>query len=360
MRYRESLLLAPKDLGTSGTETLDIKVSQPISRIVIRFKTTKAAQGMNAPAPANIPKIEIVDGSTPLVSLTGYECQALNYYNKPGVSMEHGQHINASSEVDMYHLDFGRYLWDPLLAFLPTKFLNPQLKLTWNEALADTSVTTNECEVWAEIFDEKAISPIGFLQAIEEKSYTQGASGSYEETVLPTDKLIRQMLVRGYLDGYEPWYNIAEVRLDENGLQRIPFEFTDMEYYYRRMKAVWPPIDIPFQGYMDAGGRTFYVPATDYWATLLVLPNQNAGYALISGQSMKGGKASLVGTAGSNVQGKAFGYLPWHTYQFPMGLPNDIEDWYDPKGRSPRLRVRSYTGGASSTVQVVLEKLHRY
>lgn len=360
MNYREALLLAPTDLGVSGTKTVDLDVSQPISRITLRFKTTKVLSHMTAPGPANIPKIELVSGSTPLVSVTGYECQALNYYNKRHVSMEHGQHIATLSETDYYHLDFGRHLWDPLLAFDPKKFMNPQLRITWNEALADTSASVNELEIWALIFDEKVVSPIGFLQAVEEKSYTQGASGSYEETSIPEDKPIRQILVRGYLDGYEPWYNIAEVRFDEGGLARIPWEFTDMETYYRRMEAVWPMIHTPFVVGVTTTARVFYLPQTNFWASISGLAIGSNSDMHTDGTSLKGGKASLLSTADRQQVGVARGYLPWHTFQFPLGLQDDPSDWYDPKNRKPRLRVRSYTGGASSTCQVVLEKLHKY
>jgi len=43
-----------------------------------------------------------------------------------------------------------------------------------------------------------------------------------------------------------------------------------------------------------------------------------------------------------------------------MGEQQTIDDWYNPAGKKPRLRLRSYTGGTSSTAQVVLEELYRY
>ena len=167
MKYRRALLLAPGSLGASGTKVIEIDVDKPISRIEIRFKTTKVLSYMTAPAPANMLKVELVDGSKVLHSLTGYENQALAYYSRDRISMSHGQHIPTSSEEDLYALDFGRKLWDKELAFVPGNFHNPQLRLTWNRALADTSCVSDEIQVWADIFDEAAISPIGFLSAIE-------------------------------------------------------------------------------------------------------------------------------------------------------------------------------------------------
>ena len=274
MNHRKSLLLAAEDVGPSGTKVIKIDIDRPISRIMVKFKTTKASAGMSAPSPANITKIEIVDGSTPLFSLTGYECQALGYYNRPGRALDHGQHISTLSEVDLYPIDFGRWLWDSLLAFIPTRFTNPQLRITFDEDVSDTSVTANELEVWADIFDEKQISPVGFLSATEHYSYTCGADNSYEMISLPEDRVIRQLLVRAFQDGYEPWYQIDEARLDEGTLDCIPWEFTNLEEYYRMQKGTMQPINTPLIVNVATGERTFYIPATDYWASAQFYPSR--------------------------------------------------------------------------------------
>ena len=360
MNYRDATILSPVDVGASGTKVVDIDVSKPISRIEIRFKTTKTLGYMTAPGPANISRIELVTGSTPLHSLTGYENQALAYYNRPGVSMEHGQHIDGSSEMDNYVIDFGRHLWDEMLAFDPTRFSNPQLKITFDEDVADTGVSANELEIRAKIFDEKAVTPIGFLSAIEHYDYTCGANNSFETIEMPEDRVYRQLLVRAFYQGYEPWYNIDEARFDEGTLDRIPWEFTSLEAYYRMMKAVWTPIQTTIIGIASAGGRVFYVPSTDYWTTLMVTNQGNGADLYMSGASMRGGKATLISASASQFTGMSHGYLPWHCYQFPMGKQDVIEDWYDPAGKKPRLRLRASTGATSATGQVVIEELHKY
>jgi hypothetical protein len=353
-------LLSAKDVGPAGTEVIDIDVSKPISQIDIKFITTKSQGGMTAPGPANITKIELVSGSTPFHQLSGYQNQALAYYNRPGRIMEHGQHISGSSETDLYTIDFGRWLWDEALAFDPLRFTNPQLKISYDEDVADDGATANELEVRAHVFDEKSISPIGFLAALEHFSYGCGANNSYETIDLPEDRLIRQMLVRAFTDAFEPWYTIKEARLDEGTLDRIPWEYTDLEQYYRRMKAVWPMIQTALVGISDSGGQTFYVPQTDFWANILVTPHGQTPDIYHASSSMRGGKASLVSAQNSQFGGLATGWLPWHTFQFPMGLPSQIEDWYDPMGKKPRLRLRAGTSGTSGVGQVVLEELYRY
>lgn len=360
MNYRTAQLLAPEDLGASGTKVIDIDVQKPISRIDIRWRTTKVLAYMTAGSPGDLTRIELVDGAKRLVSLTGYELQALDYYNRPGCLFEHGQFLATNSQMSLFSIDFGRTLWDPELAFDPTRFTNPQLRITWDEDVSDTSNETNEMEVEAHIFDEKAISPLGFLSPIEHYDYTLGADNSYETIELPEDRPYRQILVRAYQDGYEPWYSIDEARFDEGTLDRIAFEYTNLEKYTRRMKSVWPIIVMPFVATGAASARNFYVPMTQYWSYFTGVQQSGTGNPYINAGSGRGGKLQIL--AGSTIQitGHVMGHLPWHCYQFPMGRPHDIDDWYDPAGKKPRLRLRASTGATSSTGQVVLEELYRY
>lgn len=360
MKYRDAILLSPEDVGTAGTKVFNLNLSQKVSRIYGRFKVTCADSEMTAGVPAQLPKIELVEGSTPLHSLTGYENAALAYYNHPGACFEHGQFINTLSIVVLFQMDFGRHLWDELLALDPERFKNLQLKIQHNEAASSASATANELEVRAKVFDEKEISPIGFLSAIEEYDYTLGSDNSYEEIDLPEDRPIRQMLVRAYQDGYEPWYSIDEARFDENGLAKIPFEYTDLEMYVRMMKAIWQPIRAPLYIGVTTSARTFYVPATDYWANCSLMGVNQMSCTYEDGASGRGGKFGLIGENDQQVIGESRGWLPWHCYQFPMGRQDQIDDWYDPAGKKPRLRLRASTGATSSTGQVVLEKLWRY
>jgi len=361
MNYRHALLLSPADLGSAGTKVIDINIDKPISRIDIKFKTTKASQGMSAGAPGNITKIELVDGSKVLHSLNGYESQALAYYSRPpGVVLDHGQHVSTLSEVDVYPIDFGRHLWDEMLAFIPANFSNPQLKITWDEDVSDTSATVNECEVWASIFDEKAVSPLGFLSAIEHYSYTCGADNSFETISMPEDRVYRQLLVRAYQDAYEPWYNIDEARLDEGTLDRIPFDYTNLETYYRMMKAVWPMIVQQVVTAPGSGGQNYYLPITDYNGAIVQTGMGGTEELMINAASGRGGKFALKVTTGVNMTGLIAGYLPWHCYQFPMGKKDEIDDWYDPAGKKPRLRLRASTGATSVTGAVVIEELFKY
>ncbi len=360
MNYRVAELLSPEDLGASGTEVIDIDVQQPISRIELHWKVTKSKSAMDAGAPADITKVELVDGSNRLVIATGYELAALAYYNRPGVVLNHGQHTTGNSQHQVIPIDFGRWLWDEQLAFDPLKFTNPQLRITWNEALSDTGVTANELEVLAHIFDEKEISPEGFLSPIEHFDYTLGANNSFEVIDIPDDRPIRQMLVRAYQDGFEPWYSIDEARFDEGTLNKIAFEYTNLENYYRRMKSVWPLIVYPCQISAKAATTVIYVPTTQYYAQMVGVQTSGEGNPFVAAAGGRGGKLNMDAGSSIDVDALIAGHLPWHCYQFPMGMPMKIDDWYNPARKKPRLRLRASTGATSSTGQLLLEELYRY
>ena len=360
MKYRISELLSATDLGPAGTTTIDINIQDPISRIDFLFKTTKSKHGMDNYEHKNITKMEIVDGSDVLFSMDGGQAQALGIYDRKVATMVHGQHTDASSEFAIYPIDFGRFLWDTLLAFDPTKFRNPQLKITWDENVADTGVSENEAVVVAHCFDEKLISPVGFLMSKEHWGTTMPADGTYEYVDLPTDYPIRKLLLQGYRSSYEPWNVIEDARLSEDNLKRVVWDW-NIERYFRYMKSLWVPVEDVFYGVGDTGGTyTFYTTPTDYFTFPIVNQMGGGGYAGCSGVA-RGGVFTLINSATAWAYGVVRGYLPNHCIEFPFGDLNDLDDWYDVTSKgSVQLRLESGGAGTSGAGAVILQQLRRY
>jgi len=359
MKYRVAEILAEEALGESGTKTIDLKVIEPISRIDLRYQVTKHSTSMHKHPAADIIKIELVDGSDALHSLSGYESQALCIYDRRVPTMNHGQSIAQNSQRSIFGIDFGRFLFDPIYAFLPGKFKNPQLKITYDTLLSDTAATTPLLEVIGHVFDEKSVSPVGFLMSKEHYNATSPASGAFAYVDLPTDYPIRQMLLRGHEDGYEPWQAILEARLDEDNLKRIPFNW-NIEQYSQVMKGVWPAVEELIVGQCSANPDTYYITPTDYWAAVVALHSYEVSGYHYTG-SFRGGKGSIYTSASAQFTGMARGYLPNHCIQFPFGLQQEPDDWYDvTKKGSVRLRIKGGLEGASTTFQVVLQQLRKY
>ena len=360
MKYRISRILPARTLpAVTGTETIDLNVAEPISRIELRYKVTKTHEGMAAHPAADITKIELVDGSDVLFALSGYEAQALCIYDRRTPTMVHGQHLENNSEESSYGLDFGRYLWDPELALVPARFRNPQLRISYNTRLCDTGATSPTLEIFAYIFDEREISPRGFLLSKEHYKAACPEEDSYKYVGLPTDFPIRQLLVRGFHSGHEVWDSVKAVRLDEENEKRVPFDW-DTEEFHRLMKGSWQQIQEQFIILPRDGEADYYITPSAFYSAVCGAGNQVA-LPLTVTWPPTGGLVQVRDCDGISMSGMVMGYLPNHTIQFPFGSQEDMEAWYDvQKLGSSRLRITGGSSGVSGAFQVILQQLRGY
>lgn len=359
MNYRTAKLLAETNYDTASTKTIDINVKDIISRIVIAWRVTRAGHGMDSYPHADISKIELVDGSEVLHSLNGGENQALCIYDRKCPTMNHGQHVADCSEYSTYGIDFGRFLNDPLYAFDPAKFKNPQLKITHNHAVCDTGASSGNLEVFAHMFDEKVVTPVGFLSAREIKDFTISAAGVYDYVDLPIDKVLRKLFIQGYTKGAEPWYQVIEARLNEDGDKRIPFDW-DLEDYHRVRKGSLRPVEELIKALCYTTGSHFYVTPTDYYSAPCFV-NHGTAHVYMSGDGTGGDMHLYTSTGGGDfVTGYVHGYLPNHVFEFPFGDPQVPEDWYDvTKLGSLELRVKTGTN-TSGNIRTFVQQVRRY
>jgi len=359
MNYRTATILAEKSLSGTGTETIPINIQDVISRILLTWRITKKEHTMTGYPHQDITKIALVDGSDVLFSMDGGQAQALNIYDRLCPTMNYGQHMDENSQLANFAIDFGRFLHDPELALDPQKFRNPVLKVSYNVAVSDTAVAEGNLAVFAEVFDEKVVSPVGFLMSKEHHSRTPPASG-YWYVDLPTDYPIRKLLVQGYRAAFEPWYQVSEARLDEDNEKRIPFDWV-LETYYRMMIGVWKPVEELAISRVVGTPHDTYATPTDYWATINYDP-QTHNPATQYTKTDRGGKFSITTMAAlGQYSALISGYLPNHCFEFPFGLPQDMADWYDvTRVGSLRLRLKAGTGAANGTVAAILQQLRRY
>lgn len=359
MKYRTVELLAAEDqTAGAGTKVVDIRGSQPISRIIIMWLVTKAAAAMSTYAHKDISKIELVDGSDVLHSLDGGQNQALCIYDRKVGTMNHGQCIIANSQRSFYGIDFGRFLFDPLLALDPKAFNNLQLKITYDEDVSDTSATANQLAVWAECFDEKEISPVGLLVAKNFESWSLSAAGAYHYVDLPTDLTIKRMLIQGYRAGYEPWYQVIGARLNEDNDKRVPFDW-NLETYHQIRKGIDRQVQENIAIQPTTAGTAMYLTPSDFWATLVGAPETVANTFGI-GASGRGGYFLVDAESNGQFQAIASGWLPNHCFNFPFGDQMDMDDWYDLVGIDS-LRLRLLSGsGTSGNVDTILQQLRPY
>src|SRR4030042_2741422 len=203
MNYRLAVLLSHESIATAGTKTIDVTLKDKISRINIQVKATNNGSAPTAHPAAILSKIEVVNGSDVLFGLSGKELLALQFFSTKRTPFCIHSYLDDVMNITAYEIYFGRFLYDPLLALDPAKFTNLQLKITHNLAAGGSVPDAATLEVTADIFDEKAITPVGFLMAKENASSTLSASAN-EYIDLPVDYAMRQLLIMSHANDKMP------------------------------------------------------------------------------------------------------------------------------------------------------------
>lgn len=358
MNYRLAEILAPEDMGASGTRPIDITVSDIISRIEIVFRTKNKDTAFDDHPAANIQKIEIIDGSDVLFSLTGREAQALNFYDRKIPADNHMTGSNGEYMRANFGIDFGRYLFDPELAFDPTKFTNPQLKVTWDEDIANEACEDNYLFIQAHMFDELVPTPTGFLMSKELYTYTPGANG-FEYIDLPRDYPIRKLLLGSHQENKTFTQMLAEIKLSEDNDKRVPFDILGDELFWE-MKKTFPEYIENVYMVLTNTTRDFRVtPSED--AVITGVPT--AGILPGSIIFRNGGLASGICEASPRTWYMICkGYIPHGYAAMPFGDQNDMPNWYDvTKLGSLVLRIKAGPSlGTNPTTQVYAQQLRSY
>lgn len=368
MRYRDAYIEDQKVLADSGTEVIDIRVKDPITELLISFYALNYSSGnKQSPIARCISKIELVDGSDVLLSLSGQQAIALFFYDTGRMPARKIGELWNWSQVDHIPLRFGRFLGDPELAFDPTKFTNPQLKITWDLATVNTvdsdgfTSDSGRLTVIAKVMEETGGAPTGFLMNKEHYSFTTAGSGD-ENIDLPTDYPYRKLLVRSYIAGNELAACIDQVKLSVDQGKFVPFDLRTadlcrmMENWFGRAqqeitvlfdhgdtREVWIDMEVGAWA-IGQGSIHRFIMCTDSWAGRVTLSAYDA-----AGATMTAVEGTLY------VQGRCVeGCLC-----YPFGRQDLIEEAFSaPDFGSVRLVLGNAT--ASAAASVMLQQIRNY
>ena len=364
MNYRLSTILDRELHSADTTKVIDITLADPVSRIAVLYEPLNGAEATPDGHPAKcISKIELVDGSDVLYSLSGQEAQAADWYNNLTEPANLMCYLNGMTAEMVYNINFGRHLWDPMFAFDPKKFNNPQLKITIDINGGGCTVASGYLTVQAHIFDEKKVTPAGFFMHKEIKDYALGA-GTHEYTDMPTDFIYRKLFARiqKYAAGLE--LSFGKVKLTEDNDRRVPYNHTIFEILkaivgngpaYREMIITHGP-----------GPTTsrYYYNTPCYWPIFASTGwTSGATAQAVNAYEGDGGRfLTLNTTAGFNLSHLCQGYCPHGTIEIPFGLQDDPTDWYDvTKVGNLKLDLTSgSTMEATQSCQIFLQQLRSY
>lgn len=357
MNYRQAVLLAHESIATATTKTLDITLKDVISRIAIQVKATNNTTTPKAHPSKIISKIEIVDGSDVLFGLSGKELLALQFFSTRRTPFCINNYLNTVMNITTYEIYFGRHLYDPILALDPTKFTNLQLKITHNLDDGGSGAAVATLEVVADIFDQKTVTPIGFLMNKENVSYTL-QTGANEYVDLPTDYTIRKLIIMSHVDDKQPWELYNEVKLSEDNDRRIPIDdkTSDLLKYFG---GLFPRISESLEGATADSEKDFWIMST-YEVELAGMAMGNAA-AYLKSDYMYGGNVDLRASAACNFKALITGSAPFGALCLPFGIQDDHEDWYSMAGiGNLRLTLKAGTIAGTPTCEVLTEQLRTY
>jgi hypothetical protein len=356
MNYRKATMLTAESIASAGVKTLDFKIKDIMSRIMIQTKCMNTSGTPTAHPASVVSKIEIVDGSDVLWSLTGKQASALNFYSNGRPAVDAVTYVNDINQWQVFNINFGRWLFDEDLAFDPTRFNNPQLKITHNLAAGGIAPDAGTLEIVAEVFDELKPAPVGWLMAKEYHSYTPEAS-AYKYIDMPTDYPLRAMYLQYLYGGQAPQNGIYEVKLSEDNDKKIPFD--DLTYDLLKYN-----LDQFGRYEEDIVATTSTSPVTHYVTPSYlthIFGNDNiaTNSYVFFGQSY-GGTVTIDASAAGVVRARASGYCPHGVMPFMFGDKWMPEKWYDvTKLGSLELRLKA-DATVGGTAQVITEQLRRY
>jgi len=362
MNYRIKTLLARKSYTADGVETINIDAATPISKIVISYAAVSVISVDADGHPVRcIPKVELVDGSDVLESLDGAETHALDWYHNQKEPVTRMSYLTSHETIAVMNLNFGRYLWDPWLAFDPRRYTNPQLKITVDVNGGGADSVQGYLTVSAFMFDEKEIMPIGFLMAKEIKSYAPGVS-THEYTDMPTDHPYRKLLIRAQKYETHPNAMLSQIKLASDEDAKVILDQTIADVLYGITSLGRPYREVIYVP-ADTTERNFFC-TPGQWPVFTLAQWRTTPFAYhLSIFEGGGGRFEIKsGAAGPNVQIHCQGWCPHSAIEIPFGLQNDIEDWFDvTKVGSLKLDITSgASAAATDTVQIFLQQFRRY
>jgi hypothetical protein len=362
MNYRLATILDRENHTADTTKVIDLNLADVVSQFQIIYEPLNGSGGSGTAHPAKcISKIELVDGSDVLFSLSGMEAQAVDWYSQKKEPPNIMNYLDANISEMIYNMNFGRYLYDPTYAFDPTKFTNPQLKITIDIDAGGTGAASGNLTVLANIFDEKGVTPEGFLMSKEIKDYALAAS-THEYTDLPIDFPYRKLFARILKGGVGLEHVFGNIKLSEDNDRRVPVNHTISEILKTMVGQTRPYREWIVTSTATTSSTFFCTPA--YWA---VFASSERGDDVVANTvgitGGDGGTFDIIATTGTNnASVLCEGWCPHGVIEIPFGIQDDPADWYDvTKLGSLRLDILSGAEAATTdSCQVFLQQARKY
>ena len=368
MRNRKVVIINDQVLDAAGTVILNLDFSNPITRLIIgvKGKMGNASNTNNPRIERYVSKVEIVDGSDVLFSMSMVQLCALQFYSGNGLpyhsitchSYTDGNRIWAS-------IYFGRDDSDNEWMFDPKRFVNPQLKITYafTENAANWTDNGQKLTVTAMIAENPNREASGFLMAKEVYSWLSAAAG--DETVdLPRDYIYRLMLLQAY-DMTTPLYGqISNVKISCDMDRFVPLNEEMRDIHYENFSKYGMQV-VNTEAIGDGGTDPLILYHPFYhsyggdissWAGVADVAIENVYSGYNGAHDTGGGFIGANERAIANCHG--LDYQACDVIRF--GNLKDIEEFLDPTPYKSVRMILTEAGAAALRNAVILQQVRNY
>ncbi|KYK27433.1 hypothetical protein AYK26_07040 [Euryarchaeota archaeon SM23-78] len=358
-----------------NTILIDLPEKDYMSQILVKvYKLNPTVSSPLMPIFHFIKKLEVIDGSDILYSLSGPQAQALAYYR--GRTNVGPQRMNwsATETYDCFYIRFGRFTGDTKYLVDMAKLANPQLKITYDntvttiEGRSYTVKTDYPTVKYTVIVDMLRGTPPGnyvgkFISAREVFTWTYVATGT-EYIDIPRTDPIFGIGVRACYINYKTDTMLNRVRLNINNQEWVPFDiyYNEMDMLHRE----W------FQPECQANFREHLIDAQRHDTGLgdidkeVLLTKRSAPIRAAFVEGSNGGWLRIanwdLGTPTRKVEADQWyvgitGILAQHMAYLPMSVVTDTpEETLDaPSCANILLEVSSSGASTSAQGQVVVD-----
>ncbi len=357
MKYRLNKFFAQKNYAADATEVINLNMKDVISNIIIKLDTVNVGDANTENPMACLTKIELVDGSEVLYSLNGFEAEALDWYDQGGKFRRNWNWaLTGMSMSRTFAINFGRYLWDKEYAFDPTKFVNPQLRLSVDYNAGGNAPSSVYLTCWANLFDTPPVGLRGFFMSKEIKQYTM-VDGTHDYTDLPLDYTIRNLYIQPFLRGTESVLCIENVKLSEDQDKAIPFN-DDATALLQSVADRYPEVVEAYIYPVATGGSYLYIAPTNHVIGVGGRWDASSTALSVNCYDGDGGRLHVYGSASGNAQILVRGDLPHAVFELPFGRKDEPDEWYDTRGLG-NLKL-DITGNSAAVTHIFLQQVRGY
>lgn len=368
MRTRDDAIVYQETQSSDkSSKTWDLNYTDPLSALYLEIEAVNGTTSNEDNFISDvITKVEVVDGSKPLISLTQHELEALHFYKRKKAPVLFPSEWASGTQRHGALLMFGRDLWDPDFALDCKMYKNPQLKISWDlGAVRTVSATTAfatgtlKISAIAKIMEEVG-APGKFLSAKEVESFTMPTSGSHA-TEMYTDFPWRLLMLRSFLESYDPRECIDYLTLncdagkfkplDNRYLQQLDAEELARSGEIRILHPIKRDTGGVVRGLLQVETHYRFWPSVSTSFTDFVHTLEFSGSVTLETQKPAGGAP-----VSNRFWGEEIGHSLHGTTPILFGNPDRPEQWFDAT-KYGRIDLTLHSGGSAGVSSVVLEQV---